>query len=114
MQPNQPSFVELQFCRSGKETVNLLLIARSATGFKARMNLEVWIHPGWPQRLDAEDRAYLSDLMAEWKNARPEQISNLLDELSRQSHGPLRVSNSGRLSEEECQARIDRLLAPNP
>lgn len=108
MQPNLPRFVELQFSRFNDQAVNLLVIVRSAAG------LEVWVHPDWAQRLDAEDRAYLSDLMEEWKSAPPDQISTILDELSRQSHGPLRVSNSGTLYPDECQALIDRLLAVKP
>jgi hypothetical protein len=106
MQPNLPRFVELQFSLFNDQAINLLVIARSAAG------LEVWVHPDWAQRLDAEDRAYLSDLMEEWKSAPPDEIPTILDELSRQSHGPLRVSNSGTLHPDECQALIDRLLAP--
>lgn len=105
MQPNLPRFVELQFSRFNDQAVNLLVIARSAA------NLEVWVRPDWAQRLDPEDRAYLSDLMEEWKSAPLDEISSILDELSRQSHGPLRASNSGALHPDECQALIDRLLA---
>jgi hypothetical protein len=109
MQPNLPSFVELQFSRfNNKEAVTLLILVRNRT------KLEVWVRPDWTERLDPQDQAYLSSLMQEWKAATPAEIPALLDELSRQSHGPLRVSNSGRLPANECQGLIDRLLAPKP
>jgi hypothetical protein len=107
MQPNLPSFVELQFSRfNNKEAVTLLILVRNGA------KLEVWVRPDWTERLDPQDQSYLSHLMQEWKTAAPAEIPALLDELSRQSHGPLRVSNSGRLPADECQGLIDRFLAP--
>jgi len=99
--------VELQFSRfNNQEAVTLLILVRNGA------KLEVWVRPDWTERLDPQDRAYLSDLMQEWKTAAPAEIPAILDEISRQSHGPLRVSNSGTLHPDECQALIDRLLAP--
>lgn len=89
MQQNLVSFVVLHFSRFNKEAFNLVVL-KSDEG-----PLRIWARPDWKQRLDIEDRAYLSDLMDEWRSATAADIPALLEELSRQSHGPLRVFHRG-------------------
>lgn len=53
------------------------------------------IEPDWKERVDAADEAFLSELMNEWTSVPTAEISGLLDELYRQSVGPLRVIRRG-------------------
>jgi hypothetical protein len=105
MQQNLVSFVVLHFSRFNKEGINLLVL-NSRNGAPLR----VWAHPDWKQRVDAEDQAYLSDLIEEWRSASTAEIPALLDELSRQSHGPLRVFRRGDVSAGECRALTEGLV----
>lgn len=105
MQQNLVSFILLHFSRFNKEAVGLLVLDSNDGG-----PLQVWAPPDWKLRVDAEDRNYLSDLMHEWRTTGPREIPALLDELSRQSHGPLRVSNRGRVSPGACLALMEGLF----
>ena len=104
MQQNLVSFVVLHFSRFNEEAVNLVLL-NSSEG-----PLRFWAHPDWKQRLDTEDRAYLSDLMDEWRSATAAEIPALLDELSKQSHGPLRVFHRGDAHAADFQALTEGLV----
>ena len=104
MQQNLVSFVVLHFSRFNEEAVNLILLNSDGGP------LRVWARPDWKQRLDLEDRAYLSDLMDEWGSATAAEIPALLDELSRQSHGPLRVFHRGDAHAADLQALTEGLV----
>lgn len=106
MQQNLVSFVMLRFSRFNSEAVGLLVLDSNDGG-----PLQVWVRPDWKLRVDSEDQTYLSDLMDEWRNASPRDIPALLDELSRQSHGPLRVFDKGDVSPDECRMLIEGILA---
>jgi hypothetical protein len=104
MQPNLVSFVVLHFSRFNKEAINLLVL-NSKGG-----PLRVWAQPDWKERVDHEDQRYLSDLICEWHSASAAEIPVILDEWSRQSHGPLRVFQRGDVSAGECRALTEGLL----
>ena len=104
MPQNLVSFVVLQFSRFNEEAVNLVVL-KSHEG-----PLRVWLRPDWKHRVDIEDRAYLSDLMDEWRMATAAEIPALLDELSRQSHGPLRVFRRGDAHGTDFEALTEGLV----
>lgn len=105
MQQNLVNFLVLHFSRFNKEAVGLLVLDSNDGS-----PLQVWASPDWKLRVDAADQSYLSGLMDEWRNTAPRDIPALLDELSRQSHGPLRLCDRGQASPKECRALIDGLL----
>jgi hypothetical protein len=102
----QNRFVMLQFARPSNNMPVDLLIVDSKDGSP----LQVWVHPEWEERVHPQDREYLSELMNEWRKANSAQIPAILDELSKQSYGPLRVIEQGQLSEVEGQALIKRFI----
>jgi hypothetical protein len=103
MQQNLVSFVVLHFSRFNEEAVNLVVL-KSDGG-----PLRIWAGPDWKQRLDIEDRAYLSDLIDEWRSATAAEIPAILDEVLRQSHGPPRVFQRGAASAGECRVLTEGL-----
>lgn len=107
MQQNLVSFVVLHFSRFNKEAINLLVLNSDGA------SLRVWAHPDWKERVEIEDQTYLSDLMDEWRSASAAEIPALLDELSRQSHGPLRVFRRGDVSADECRALTEGFIEQN-
>jgi hypothetical protein len=104
MQQNLVSFVVLHFSRFNEEAINLVVL-KSDGGL-----LRVWAHPDWKQRLDTEDQTFLSDLMDEWRSATAAEIPAILEELSKQSHGPLRVFRRGDASASEFHALTEGLI----
>lgn len=87
MPQNLVHFVLLQFSpRSGEEAVNILLV-----DMENGKPLQVSIDSEWAQRIDSTDREYLSALIDDWRNTPPERIPDLIHELCRLSHGPLRL-----------------------
>lgn len=109
MQQNPVSFVTLQFSRSPDEAVGLLVL-----DFKNGGPLQVWAQSGWQKQVDAEDRAYLSALMGEWAATPVAEIPALMDELSRQSHGPLLALRRGDALEAECRSLLDGFVRQVP
>lgn len=92
MQLNPVRFVMLQFSRDPGSTGVTLLILHS----NDQTPLEVLIRPDWIKWVDATDQAFLSELMDEWMNIPSTEISGLLDELCKQSRGPLRLVRRGQ------------------
>lgn len=93
----------LQFSRClDKQTTKLLLI-----DFEDGTPLRVLIDPNWKQKMTLKDQHYLTDLTEEWKSLKAAQIPSLLDELLRQSAGPLIVVDQGHVSEADCQRMLD-------
>jgi hypothetical protein len=83
-------FVLLQFSPlSREETVNILLVDKEDGS-----PLQISIDPGWENRVDPTEREYLVALIDDWRNAPAERISDLTNELCRQSRGPLRLIQS--------------------
>lgn len=93
MQQNPARFVMLQFSRNPGSRGVILLLLDSNHGSP----LQILIEPDWKERVDAADEAYLSELMNEWTRLPAEAISGLVDELCRQSMGPLRVTRRGEM-----------------
>lgn len=111
MQQNPVNFVLLQFSRrfNDNEAFKMLLVHSDSGG-----PLQVWIPPNWEQRVEAVDRAYLHDLIEEWRSTPPDRIVALIDELCRQSQGPIKLLDRGRASAEECQALIETITSDLP
>lgn len=104
MQQNLVSFVVLRFSRFNEEAINLVVLKSDEE------RLRIWAHPDWKQRLDIEDRTYLSDLIDEWRSATAPESPAILNELLRQSHGPLTVFRRGDVSAGEWHALIEGLV----
>jgi hypothetical protein len=94
MQLNPVRFVMLQFSRHPASPGVTLLILQS----NGQTPLEVLVRPDWKKWVDGADHAFLSELMNEWMSIPPTEISPLLDELCRQSMGPLRLIRRGTLA----------------
>jgi len=93
----------LQFSRClDKQTIKLLLI-----DFEDGTPLRVLIDPKWKQKITLIDQHYLTDLMDEWKSLKAGQLPSLLDELLRQSAGPLIVVDQGHVSKADGQLMLD-------
>jgi len=102
---NLVHFVLLQFSpRSGQETVNILLV-----DLENGNPLQVSFDPAWEQRVDSDDQEYLAALANDWRNTPPERIPDLIHELCRLSHGPLRLIQEKRAT----VAQAMYLLKPN-
>lgn len=97
----------LQFSRSTRSGALNLLLLDSQDGSP----LQVCVRADWKKRVDSRDQAYLTDLMDDWKNTEYQQVPELLNELCRQSHGPLRVIERGEVSSAGRQALIDRVMS---
>jgi hypothetical protein len=92
MPHNLVHFVLLQFSpRSRQETVNILLV-----DLENGNPLRISIDPAWEERVDSDDREYLSALIDDWRNTPPERIQDLIHELCRLSSGPLRLIQEKR------------------
>lgn len=102
--PQNQQFAIVQFSRRGNGGLDMLLLdSRDGS------SLQVLVNPDWKKRVDLPDQAYLTELMDEWKSAKHEQIPKILDEICRQSHGPVRMIERGEVSLVGRQALIDRI-----
>jgi hypothetical protein len=107
MPQNLVNFVMLQFSRRfGDEAIKMLLVDLDDGG-----PLQIWTPPNWAKQISVTDQAYLTELMEEWRNTPPDRIAALVSELCRQSHGPLRLLDRGRVSRAECQTLIDAIAS---
>ena len=92
MPQNLVHFVLLQFSpRSREEAVNILLV-----DMENGKPLQINVDSGWEQRVDFTDWEYLSALIDDWLNTPPERIPDLIHELCRLSHSPLRLVEEKR------------------
>lgn len=106
MPQNLVKFMVLQFSRRFDNEAVKLLLVDSEDG----RPLQVLIHPNWEQRVDhPADQAYLSEMMDEWKHTRPDRIPKLMEELCRQSQGPLRVLRQGHVEAAQFQSLIEEV-----
>ena len=95
----------LQFSpRSRRKTVKILLV-----DLENGNPLQVSIDPAWEQRVDSADREYLAALTEDWRNTPPERVPDLIHELCRLSHGPLRLVQLKRATLAQAMS----LLKPN-
>lgn len=106
MQQNRVNFVLLQYsrCFNDDEAFRILLVH-----YHNEDPLEVWIPPNWAQRVETADRPYLCDLVEDWRSTRPDQIPALIDELCRQSQGPIKLIDRGHISGAEYRALIQKV-----
>jgi hypothetical protein len=105
MPQNLVHFVLLQFSpHPHQETVNILLV-----NLENGDPLQVSIDPAWEQRVDSADREYLAVLTDDWRNTPPECIPDLIHELCKLSHGPLRLIQQKRATLAQAMS----LLKPN-
>lgn len=106
MQRNLVNFALLQFSRgfSDDEAVKILLVHSCDGEF-----LQGHISPHWEGQVNAADRAYLYELLEDWRSTPPDQIGALTNELCRQSQGPIKLLDYGRTSVAECRALIAKV-----
>jgi hypothetical protein len=107
MPQNQVNFLMLQFSRRfGDEAIKMLLVDSDDGG-----PLQIWTPPDWAAQISVTDQAYVTELMKEWRNTPPDRIAALLSELCRQSQGPIRLLDRGRISRAECQSLIEAIAS---
>lgn len=105
MPQNLVHFVLLEFSPpSHEKTVNILLV-----DLENGNPLQVSIDPAWEQRVDSDDREYLTALIDDWRTTPPECIQDLIHELCRLSHGLLRLIQEKRATLAQAMS----LLKPN-
>lgn len=73
--------------------------------------LAVYQRNNWENGLTDEARHYLSDLITYWREAPPDAVSPILEELGELSVGPLQAIESGVLEDERRIALKARVLA---
>lgn len=104
MQPAMPlpplRYVVLKFGRHLRDGSVKILLRIEENG------LEVWIQADWKIKIDPSDQIYLMDLIEEWIYEPPSQIPALLEELSRQSLGPLTIFEEGQTSAEHFRTML--------
>ena len=105
MLQNLVHFVLLQFSpRSHEKTVKILLVDTEDGN-----PLQISIDSEWEQHVDSADREYIAALIEDWRTTPPERIPDLIHELCRLSHGPLRLIQEKRVTLTQAMS----LLKPN-
>ncbi len=87
---NLVTFVLLQFSPDPQSQGLSFLLAGPQPG----KPLEITLPGTWQKSLSPQDQDYLAALIDEWENTPPERVSDLLEQLVRLSHGPLRAIDS--------------------
>jgi hypothetical protein len=77
--------------------------------YRGRAGLEVAIRRGWETAVDAEDREYLTGLMADWSGAVADEIPDLLQQLAELSIGPLQAVESGSMDSKRRDMLLDQV-----
>lgn len=93
-------FVKLAYWSDdGKGELTLFLFHQPA-------GIEISVRPDWQSQVSNSARAYLGELMEDWRDTPPEETSLLMQELAELSTGPLRCVDSGEVAMEERAAML--------
>jgi len=71
--------------------------------------LQIVIHPGWQQRVELEDREYLTLMMSDWRQMSADEWPRLMESLSEFSVGPLQTADTGEIQSKSLSDLIRKI-----